>query len=84
MDGPTAVRRVRFIALESETINVVRYSIQHLNLCGASAMKLSFMWSSKKRYNSRMRMLSYTKRKKESEFYSVYSFQIKTFKILTW
>ena len=48
MDGPTAVRRVRFIALESETINVVRYSIQHLNLCGASAMKLSFMWSSKK------------------------------------
>ena len=47
-DGPTAVRRVRFIALESETINVVRYSIQHLNLCGASAMKLSFMWSSKK------------------------------------
>ena len=48
MDGPTAVRRVRFITLESETINVVRYSIQHLNLCGASAMKLSFMWSSKK------------------------------------
>ena len=48
MDGPTAVRRVRFIALESETINFVRYSIQHLNLCGASAMKLSFMWSSKK------------------------------------
>ena len=43
-------------------------------------------WERRKKecYSSGMRMLSYTKRKKESEYYSVYSFQIKTFKILTW